>query len=242
MKTLYNITTWNDPELVARHFKARMDWFPYGAGPSYAVNWAEGLMNDQCKYKTEGIELFPYPFFNDHFACGCWSLDQPESIYGLSMAFGMNMLVGNQAVSRGRFTFGLQLSCSLQVTEAAWFLSKTHKIFKKEYITPELDALESNTPQHLNEMSHAVITRYDPFRALYVRKEPLAPFSKPFELVVTLKAATIVCDTPVSTYTVPRCRYLLAPIYPLLWCQAPAHLAGPIGLVMMKVFHAKLEV
>jgi len=246
VKTIFDIHKWDDPELVARWFKSRLDWdnpeTPQysGTGKSQMVNWADGLDHDSAKYRRynniRGAVYRNLMFCKDYLALIQFSLF--ENIGD----FESTMLVGNFHISEGRLTVNMEISGDPNVCEALWFLSVARYHKGSETILPELDSFETNTPGHIGEMSHSVIHSYDPHKAVLVKKEPLEPFKAPVEYVVTFGKNKIISEALNGKYTVSSCQFRGAPLYPIIWNMVPEHLAGPRDPVVTKIYQIKFEV
>jgi hypothetical protein len=252
MKTVFEITRWDDPNLIAKYFRARLDWMPYGGmGKSYPYNWLEGNPMDLSKHKVNHKEImdifwvmapsfYPMKLTEEYFSL--YSIPIPPTDFnGSILTHVSNCLVGNFNIQEGKLTIEAELSGDENVVEALWGLSTTRYVKNGELIIPEQDWFETNTPGHIGEMSTSVITSYAPYKAKQVAKIPISPFvGKRVPYLIDIGRNTIVTNFNGGFRQRRVVKNL--PIYPILWNQVGSHQLGPKEIVITKIFSVKLEV
>lgn len=241
MNKVFEITDFSDLELIARWFKARLDWMPFDTDTqSYFPNWLEGVHGDSSKWRNNmygSLEIIPdNVIYGKQLIFRSVPMNPPLKFGDTLKSYKSACLVGNFNVERGVLTVDVEFSNNLNVVEALWWLSVTR--FKGEVdaqsnpietITPEWDTHETNTPQNIGKLSTSVILDYEPAKYAFVKKTELLKGRQ--TLVTEIKGNKMITHAPVKHVAY---RGTAVPMYPILWTAVGVHqrLLSPAPMII----------
>lgn len=259
MRPVFKINRWDDPGLIGKWFRSRLDWMPFGSGTrSYFWNWMDGQDTDFCKHRhnveLETVHPITIPFYPDHLPLFSTPLVKPLDFFGQQLTHISSCLVSNFRMNTGRIIINAELSCDPHVIESFWglsparverlkdiYLSPEGFVLNFETILPEYDFWETNTPGHIGEMSSSVITSYAPYKAVQVKKRPMQLYQQVREYVIEVKDGRIWFNfDETGGYMRRPCSQM--PIELILWNAVGKHQAGPDRTVTTKIYEIKYEI
>jgi len=248
MKKVFEITQWDDSDLILTYFKSRLDWMPFGSGTkSYYVNWAQGHNRDWAKHRDNHPivqELLPQLILQKEFFSLISTPITPIDFFGQMLTHASTCLVGTFLIETGVLTVEMEFNGSEDIVEALWGLSATRYIKNYpdlESILPEHDWWETNTPGHIGEMSTSVIYQYAPHRTGFVDKISLEPF-KGKRAVFHIDFRNMSISTNFNGGFKTTNLLKRTPIYPILWSAVGKHQLGPRETISTKIYAVKFEV
>ena len=233
------IKHFDDPELIARYFKSRLDWMPeYQSTQCWFVNWAATLKNDQAKYKynTHGERYISAD--NVVFEKNCLTLKtlpiETVQMDGYKFYYRSGCLVGLDSYKKFKMRIEAQFSCNENSVDAIWFLSDNAD---KNNILPELDSFETNTPYCPNKLSQSLLTgKSYPANVRWYHKYPIDVSRGIKDYHVQRTSCFDITTSPVFSIHFRT----KVPVYPIIWNTVGRHQLL-IGKSELKIYNIDIE-